>query len=180
MMWSDLPGSVLAADVAVRAVQVARTTSLRPGVRVVDVRAPGATPVEPGPARIAAVAEALARTSRTRRSSRAATGRLRDAGPRSSHVLQPQQLTACCQSSPSHQHPSPRWTTFFQSSLLNASTANTMAMTASLRSMICRRHVFVYGFAHDAVARLSLWRMRLSPQSCHKLFSDCGGGMRGR
>ena len=131
MMWSDLPGSVLAADVAV---QVARTTSLRPGVRVVDVRAPGATPVEPGPARIAAVAEALARTSRTRRSSRAATGRLRDAGPRSSHVLQPQQLTACCQSSPSHQHPSPRWTTFVHSSL-SASTASTMAMTASRLSM---------------------------------------------
>ena len=130
MMWSDLPGSVLAAD----AVQVARTTSLRPGVRVVDVRAPGATPVEPGPARIAAVAEALARTSRTRRSSRAATGRLRDAGPRSSHVLQPQQLTACCQSSPSHQHPSPRWTTFVHSSL-SASTASTMAMTASRLSM---------------------------------------------
>ena len=135
MMWSDLPGSVLAADV-VPAVQVARTTSLRPGVRVVDVRAPGATPVEPGPARIAAVAEALARTSRTRRSSRAATGRLRDAGPRSSHVLQPQQLTACCQSSPSHQHPSPRWTTFVHSSLLNASTASKMAMTASLLSMM--------------------------------------------
>ena len=132
MMWSDLPGSVLAADVAVR---VARTTSLRPGICVVDVRAPGATPVEPGPARIAAVAEALARTSRTRRSSRAATGRLRDAGPRSSHVLQPQQLTACCQSSPSHQHPSPRWTTFVHSSLLNASTASTMAMTASRLSM---------------------------------------------
>lgn len=134
MMWSDLPGSVLAADV-VPAVRVARTTSPRPGVRVVDVRAPGATPVEPGPARIAAVAEALARTSRTRRSSRAATGRLRDAGPRSSHVLQPQQLTACCQSSPSHQHPSPRWTTFVHSSLLNASTASTMAMTASRLSM---------------------------------------------
>ena len=130
-MWSDLPGSVLAADVAVR---VARTTSLRPGICVVDVRAPGATPVEPGPARIAAVAEALARTSRTRRSSRAATGRLRDAGPRSSHVLQPQQLTACCQSSPSHQHPSPRWTTFVHSSL-SASTASTMAMTASRLSM---------------------------------------------
>jgi hypothetical protein len=59
MMWSDLPGSVLAADVVVR---VARTTSLRPGVRVVDARAPGATPVEPGPARIAA----LARTASAR------------------------------------------------------------------------------------------------------------------
>mmetsp|Transcript_1063 Transcript_1063/g.3530 ORF Transcript_1063/g.3530 Transcript_1063/m.3530 type:complete len:90 (+) Transcript_1063:56-325(+) len=47
-MRSDLPGSDLAADVAVRTVQVARTTSPRPGVRVVDVRAPGATPVEPG------------------------------------------------------------------------------------------------------------------------------------
>ena len=162
-MWSDLPGSVLAADV-VPAVQVARTTSLRPGVRVVDVRAPGATPVEPGPARIAAVAEVLARTSRTRRSSRAATGRLRDAGPRSSHVLQPQQLTACCQSSPSHQHPSPRWTTFVHSSL-SASTVSTMAMTASRLSMTeSGGDVLVYAFAYDAIARLLLAR-RISPHT---------------